>query len=91
MGQYEARDPRFSGVQSAKVSNLDLFLAGIRDRGQLFSEFFVGVRLGPAWTIRAGLSHVVTGYRSVAPLDEGNRQFKRFTTQAFIGISARAR
>jgi len=90
-GRYEATDPRFAGVQAARVSALDLFLTEIRDRGQLNSEFFVGVRLGPTWTVRVGLSHVVTGYRSVAALDHGNRDFKRFTTQGFAGISARLR
>jgi hypothetical protein len=90
-GRYEATDPRFAGVQAARVSNLDLFRSGIRDRGQLNSEFFIGIRLDRTWTVRAGLSHVVTGYRSVDPLDHGNRDFKRFTTQGFAGISARLR
>jgi hypothetical protein len=88
-GRYEATDPRFAGTQAARVAALDLFLGETRDRGQLNSEFFVGVRLDPTWTVRAGLSHVVTGYRSVAPLDHGNRDFERFTTQVFAGVSAR--
>jgi hypothetical protein len=90
-GRYEATDPRFAGVQEAKVARLDLFRAGIRDRGQLNSEFFVGARLGPTWTVRAGIGHAVTGYRSAVPLDHGNRDFKRFTTQGFVGVSARVR
>lgn len=90
-GRYEASDPGLAGAQAARVAAFNLLRGGVRDSGQLNSEFFVGVRLGPTWTVRAGLSHVVTGYRSLAPLDHGNRDFERFTTQPFAGVSARLR
>jgi hypothetical protein len=90
-GSYAATDPRFSGAQGARVATPDLLLGGVRDRGQLNSELFAGVRLGPTWTVRGGLSHAVTSYRTVAELDHGNRDFQRFTTQAFVGVSARLR
>lgn len=91
IGDYEAADPIFAGPQKARVSSFDLLLIDIRDRGQLNSEYFLGLRLGAAWTLRAGLSHVATEYRTVEPLDDGNRRFRRFTTQVFVGVSRRLR
>jgi len=88
-GDYEATDPTFAGPRKARVSAFDLLLFDIRDRGQLNSEFFLGYRLDPVWTVRGGLSHVATEYRTVEPLDGGNRRFRRFTNQWFVGVSRR--
>lgn len=88
-GDYEATDPAFAGPRRARVSSFDLLLGDIRDRGQLNSEFFLGWRLDERWTVRAGLSHVATEYRTVEPLDGGNRRFRRFTNQLFAGVSRR--
>ena len=61
------------------------------DRGQLNSEYFLGLRLSPRWTVRAGVGHVATEYRTVEALDGGNRRFRRYTTQGFVGVSRRFR
>lgn len=90
-GDYGSADPALASRQRARVSSFDLLLIDIRDRGQLNSELFVGWRLDDAWTVRAGLSHVATEYRTIDPLDHGNRRFRRFTTQLFAGVSRRLR
>lgn len=90
-GDYESADAALAGPRRARVSSFDLLLVDIRDRGQLNSEFFVGWRLADAWTVRAGLSHVATEYRTVDPLDHGNRRFRRFTSQLLVGVSRRLR
>lgn len=90
-GGYQATDPSLAGARRARVSSFDLLLGAISDRGQLNSEFFLGLRLGPRWTVRAGVGHVATEYRTVEALDGGNRRFRRYTTQGFVGVSRRFR
>jgi hypothetical protein len=85
-GDHVSTDPAFAGPREARVSSPDLFLVGDRDRGQLDSEFFLGWRFAGGLTLRAGLTHVATEYRTVEPVDRGNRRFRRFTTQPFVGV-----
>lgn len=90
-GEHRSGDPAFAGPRSARVSSPGLLLIGNRDRGQLDSEFFLGWRLGEALTVRGGLSHVATEYRTLDAVDFGNRRFRRFTTQPFLGVAWRLR
>jgi hypothetical protein len=90
-GDHRSGDPAFAGPRRARVSSPNLLLIGNRDRGQLDSEFFLGWRVGEALTLRAGLSHVATEYRTLDPVDSGNRRFRRFTTQPFLGVAWRLR
>lgn len=90
-GDHRTGDPAFAGPKRARVSSPNLLLIGNRDRGQLDSEFFLGWRFTEGLTLRAGLSHVATEYRTLDPLDAGNRRFRRFTTQPFLGVAWRLR
>jgi len=88
-GDHRSADPALAGPRRAAVSGPGLLLGGNRDRGQLDSEFFLGWRFTQALTLRAGLSHVATEYRTLDPVDQGNRRFRRFTTQPFAGVAWR--
>lgn len=88
-GDHRSADPAFAGPRRASVSSPGLLLVDNRDRGQLDSELFVGWRLTQALTLRAGLGHVATEYRTVDPVDQANRRFRRFTTQPFVGVAWR--
>ncbi|MBK9518329.1 MAG: hypothetical protein IPO09_13475 [Anaeromyxobacter sp.] len=90
-GDHRTSDPAFAGPRPARVSSPNLLLIGDRDRGQLDSEFFLGWRVTEALTVRAGLGHVATEYLTLDPVDSGNRRFRRFTNQPFLGLAWRLR
>lgn len=59
----------------------NLLLGGTRDRGSLNSEFYAALALPRGLSVRAGLSHLVTGYQ-----DDATR-FRRFRSLAALGLS----
>ncbi|MBD2766740.1 hypothetical protein IC235_02400 [Hymenobacter sp. BT664] len=59
----------------------NLLLGGSRDRGSLNSEFYLAVALAQGVGLRAGWSHIVTGYESDAST------YRRFRNLAALGVS----
>lgn len=80
-----------AGGASSAGSNLTLkpargsiLLYGNNDRGSLNSEFFLGARLSPRFSLRAGMSHYVTGYQ-VSDATQRPR-YLRFDTVPFLAL-----
>lgn len=74
-------------VGSARITPArgSLFLYGEKDRGSLNSEFYVAVAPSPAWTIRGGFSHYVTGYRGEA--GGASARYLRFDSVPFVAVA----
>ncbi len=62
-----------------------LLLYGNADRGSLNSEFYLAVKPAPAWTIRGGFSHYVTGYRGKAGAESA--RYLRFDSVGFLALA----
>jgi len=75
---------RTSSGTKLKPARGSLFRYGDRDRGSLNSELFVALTVAREFTLRAGISHYVTGYR----LTEGpmKAHFLRFDTVPFLAV-----
>lgn len=71
---------------AASTAKGNLFLFGNNDEGSLNSEFYASLRLTPALSVRAGLSHFLTEYRAERELPGGRRSFRRFSNFLFIGL-----
>ncbi|MBC8084832.1 MAG: hypothetical protein H7Z21_16665, partial [Hymenobacter sp.] len=59
----------------------NLLLGGSRDRGSLNSEFYLAAALPRGLGLRAGWSHIVTGYETDAST------YHRFHNLAALGVS----
>lgn len=86
-GTYAGSAP-FSGTQSAKPPTFGIFLFGPADKGQLNSELFAAWWFG-GWGVRTGISHVITEYVTVQPLDAGNDRFRSAITRFFAAAGYR--
>jgi hypothetical protein len=75
---------RIAAATRLEPSRGSLFLYGDRDRGSLNSEFFVAVTVGRQLSVRAGVSHYVTGYRIADRSASGH--YLRFDTVPFLGV-----
>lgn len=71
---------------SASPAKGNLFLFGSNDEGSLNSEFYAALRISPALSLRAGLSHFLTEYRADRELPGGRRSFRRFSNLLFVGL-----
>lgn len=83
---YQSLDGALAGAQASDAPNLDLFLFGKRDKGQLGSEFFLGYKFNPHLGVRAGLSHLITEHQSVQTL-EGENRFRHLGNFIFASIN----
>lgn len=69
----------------AEPARGNLLLIGPRDKGTLNSEWYAAWRLTPSFTVRAGWSHFLAGYRTDRELG-GRREFKRFSDLGFVAV-----
>jgi len=78
---------RRAGTVTLKPARGSLLLLGARDRGSLNSEFFLAFRATRRVTLRAGVSHYVTGYRAEA--GGARTRYSRFDTVPFVAVGGR--
>lgn len=76
IGTTFGSDSRIRGTTSTTtLQSFNLFLFGTNDRGSLNSEFYAGYNFSPL-SIKAGLSHMVTGFNGdVAGTSEKRQAF----------------
>jgi hypothetical protein len=65
---------------------LNVLRGGAADRGSLNSELYAAVALPRGLSLRAGYSHIVTGYRTDYFADDAGR-YRRFRNLALLGLS----
>jgi len=78
---------RSAGSARITPASGSLFLYGDKDRGSLNSEFYLSVAPTPAWTIRGGFSHYITGYTGKA--GGVTTRYLRFDSVPFLAVGWR--
>ncbi len=71
---------------SLKAAGASLLLSGAHDIGMLKSEFFTGFHFNRQWMIRAGISSLVTEYKTKTEMQEGNSRYRGMSMLPFVGI-----